>query len=721
MTTLKVWQGQPYPLGATIHPEGVNFAVFSENATGVDLCLFDHLASPTETVRVRMTEQTDHVWHCFLPEVQAGQLYGYRVYGPYEPAHGHRFNDSKLLIDPYAKALTGLINWSGEMFGYPQDGGEERDLQRDYRDDAWGMPKSVVVDDSFDWGDDTPPNLPCAEVIFYEVHVKGFSQLAPEVPEKIRGSYAAMGSDWAIDYFKKLGVNAVELLPVQQFVNDHFLEDKGLKNYWGYNSIGYFAPHAAYSSSGYTGEQVGEFKQMVKNLHAAGIEVILDVVYNHTGEGNHYGPTLCFRGFDNSAYYRLVKGNERFYMDYTGTGNTLDTNHPRVLQLVTDSLRYWVQEMHVDGFRFDLASTLAREEHDYSLRSAFFSAIHQDPVLSQVRLIAEPWDVGEGGYQVGNFPSPWSEWNGKYRDCVRAYWKGDSGTIGEFAYRLTGSADLFENDGRRPYASVNLITAHDGFTLNDCVCYNEKHNEANGENNQDGHNDNRSWNCGAEGPTTDEAINKVRRRLLLNFLATLFLSQGCPLLVGGDEFGRSQQGNNNAYCQDNEISWFNWEQAEWQKELSHYTSRLIQLRKDHPTLRRPKFFQGRRIRGAGVKDLMWFDVDGTEMSAENWNSGFALCLGVMMSGDTMDVKNAQGEPVRDATFLLLFNAYHEPRPFVLAGKQAVSWELLVNTVFESGFLPEPEAIAAGDDLEVAERSMCVLRLVKGSEDEARNV
>jgi glycogen operon protein len=719
MTTLKVWQGQPHPLGATVTPEGVNFALFSANATGVDLCLFDHLAAPTETLRIRMTEQTEQIWHCFLPEVTAGQLYGYRVYGPYEPEKGHRFNDSKLLLDPYAKAITGMINWGTEMFGYPQDGAD--DLHRDYRDDAWGMPKCVVVDDNFDWGDDQHPNTPFDETIVYEVHVKGFSELALEVPEKLRGSYAGLGSDFAIEHFKKLGITAVELLPIHQFVNDQFLEDKGLKNYWGYNSIGFFAPHSAYSSSGYVGQQVTEFKQMVKNLHAAGLEVILDVVYNHTGEGNHLGPTLSFRGLDNATYYRLVPDNPRFYMDYTGTGNSLNCISPRVIQLIADSLRYWVQEMHVDGFRFDLTSTLARDETGWNKNSKFFTTLQQDPILSKVKLIAEPWDVGEYGYQVGNYPSPWSEWNGKYRDCVRSYWKGDCGTLGEFAYRLTGSADLYENDGRRPYASINLITAHDGFTLNDCVSYNEKHNELNQENNQDGHNDNRSWNCGVEGPTEDETINALRRRQLRNFLTTLFLSQGCPMLVGGDEFGRTQHGNNNAYCHDDDLSWFKWEFLPWQEELLAFTAKIIRLRKDHPTFRRPKFYQGRRIRGAGVKDLMWFDVDGTEMTEENWSSGFALCLGVMMSGDTMDVKDSHGEPIHDDTFLLLFNAFHEARPFTLPGKQAVGWELLINTALETGFLPEPQAIPAGDDLHVIERSMCVLRLVKGSGEEARNV
>jgi len=719
MTALKVWQGKSYPLGATVTPEGVNFALFAENATGVDLCLFDHIDAPAETLRVRMTEHTDQVWHCMLPEVQEGQLYGYRVYGPYEPTEGHRFNDSKLLVDPYAKAIAGLINWSDEMSGYAPDGGKNADLTRDYRDDAWGIPKSVVVSDTFDWSGDRRPGTPLAESVIYEVHVKGFSKLCPQIPEEIRGSYAALGSEFAIEYFKKLGITAVELMPVHHFANDQFLQDKGLSNYWGYNSFGFFAPHSAYASSGIAGEQVTEFKEMVKRLHAAGIEVILDVVYNHTGEGNHLGPTLCFRGVDNAAYYRLVPDQKRYYMDYTGTGNTLNMVHPRVLQLLMDSLRYWVTEMHVDGFRFDLAATLARELHEVSRLSAFFDCIHQDPIISQVKLIAEPWDVGEGGYQVGNFPVLWAEWNGKYRDCVRAYWKGDQGTIGEFAYRLTGSSDLYEWSGKRPTASINFITAHDGFTLNDLVSYNEKHNEANGENNQDGHNDNRSWNCGAEGPSEDAEINKLRRRQLRNFMATLFLSQGVPMLVGGDEFARTQSGNNNAYCQDNEISWFSWEHTDWQKQLIGFTSRLISLRREHSVFRRPKFFLGRRIRGAGVKDIMWLDIDGTEMTDENWSSGYALCMGMMLSGDTMDVRDEHGEPLKDDTFLVLFNAFHETITFVLAGKKEVHWELLLDTQTEDGFLERTSVHASGDELELIGRSMCVLKLVKGSQEDAR--
>jgi glycogen operon protein len=719
MDLLKLWKGRPNPLGATVSHLGVNFALFSENATGVELCLFDR-DSPTETLRLPMFECTNHVWHCLVPGLKAGQLYGYRVHGPFEPAQGHRFNPAKLLLDPYARAISGPVNWGQEMFGYPQDGSTDADLKRDDRDNAWCMPKSVVVEGAFDWGDDHLLDTAQAESVYYEVHVKGFSKLCPQIPEELRGTYAALAHPFAIDYFKKLGVTAIELLPVHQFVNDEFLENKGLTNYWGYNSIGFFAPHAAYAGSGTHGEQVREFKEMVKALHAAGLEVILDVVYNHTGEGNQLGPMLCFRGIDNASYYRLVQDNRRYYMDYTGTGNTLNTQHPCVLQLLMDSLRYWVQEMHVDGFRFDLASTLAREFHDVSKLSAFFDCIHQDPVISTVKLIAEPWDVGEGGYQVGNFPVLWQEWNGKYRDCLRAYWKGDMGLLGEVAYRVTGSADLFESGGRRPYASVNILTAHDGFTLYDTVSYNDKHNEANGENNQDGHNDNRSWNCGAEGPTEDEGIKALRRKQLRNFLATLLLSQGVPMIVGGDEFGRTQKGNNNAYCQDNEISWFNWEHTAWQKQLIDFTARLIQERKKHPIFRRPKYFQGRRIPRSGVKDLMWFDTDGSEMNQEDWTSA-NRCVVMLLSGDALDIRDPEGEPVRDDTFAFLFNAHHEPVKFALPGKEHVHWEIFLDTKDEAGFPAAPTTYASSDELELEGRSLCVLRLVKGSQDDARNV
>ena len=718
MTPLKIWTGHPYPLGATWMGNGVNFALFSAHATSIDLCLFDDLDAVQETVRIPMAEQTDQVWHVFLPDVRPGQLYGFRVSGPYEPTRGLRFNSSKLLLDPYAKAIAGEIMWADEMFGYVV-GDKNEDLIRDFRDDAWGMPKCVVVDSAFDWHDDRRPNIPLHQSIVYEMHVKGFTKLFEAVPEKLRGFYAGLGSGPAIEYLKTLGVTAVELLPVHAHVDDKDLQDRGLTNYWGYNTIGFFAPHGPYSSGGQMGEQVTEFKEMVRNLHAAGIEVILDVVYNHTGEGNHLGPTLCFRGIDNIASYKLSPENPRFYRDYTGTGNTTETLHPRTLQMVLDSLRYWVVDMHVDGFRFDLASALARDFSGFNRLHPFFEAIQQDPILSQVKLIAEPWDVGDGGYQVGGFPTGWSEWNGKYRDASRSYWKGDEGRIGEMAHRLTGSPDLYQHDGRRPYASVNFITSHDGFTLNDLVSYNEKHNDANGENNQDGENNNQSWNGGAEGPATDEKINALRRKQRRNFLTTLFLSQGVPMLLGGDEFARTQNGNNNAYCQDNEVSWFNWNRNEEQYMLLEFTRRLIELRKDHPVFRRPKFLQGRRIRGAEVKDVMWFNPGGNEMSDEEWASPFVRCLGMLLSGDTADVLNFEGEPVRDQTFLLLINGHYQLIQFLLPGLENLEWELLLDTKEESGFLAKTKKFASGDDFDLAERSSALFRLTGGEQAQAR--
>src|SRR5881296_3575378 len=581
MTPIKTWLGYPYPLGATWLGNGVNFALFSEHATSVDLCLFDSMEASEENVRIPVTEHTDQVWHIFLPEVRPGQIYGYRVSGPYEPQIGMRFNSSKLLLDPYAKAIAGQVQWGDEMFGYVV-GGEAEDLTRDVRDDAWGMPKAVVIDNAFNWDGDRKIGRPLAESIIYELHVKGFTKLCPGVPPELRGTYAALGSTWAIDYFKHLGVTAVELLPVHAHIDDEALVDRGLTNYWGYNTIGFFAPEAKYSGSGDRGEQVNEFKGMVRNLHAAGIEVILDVVYNHTAEGSHLGPTLAFRGIDNIVYYRQVPDDLRYYMDYTGCGNSLSMLHPRTLQLIMDSLRYWVLEMHVDGFRFDLASTLAREIHSVDRLGAFFDIIHQDPVLSQVKLIAEPWDLGEGGYQVGNFPVLWAEWNGIYRDTVRSFWKSDENQASSLAYRLTGSSDLYGRGGRRPWASVNFVTAHDGFTLNDLVSYNEKHNEANGEDNRDGEPYNRSWNCGVEGPTDDPDVLALRARQKRNLLATLMLSQGVPMLLAGDEFLRTQQGNNNAYCQDNEISWHLWPLSRTALAQLSFTKRLIKLRLDHP-------------------------------------------------------------------------------------------------------------------------------------------
>jgi isoamylase len=716
--TIKTWLGRPYPLGATWTGDGVNFALFSENATGVALCLFDSPNAVEEKMRVSVMEKTDQVWHVFLPDARPGQLYGFRVTGPYEPERGMRFNDSKLLIDPYAKAIAGTINWADEMFGYVV-GDEKEDLVRDFRDDAWGTSKSVVIDDHFDWGSDKRPETPLDESVIYEIHVKGFTKLWPHVPQELRGSYGGIGSQAALDYFKNLGVTAIELLPVHSHIDDKVLLDRGLTNYWGYNTIGFFAPHADYSSNRNPGAEVNEFKSMVRNVHGAGLEVILDVVYNHTGEGNHLGPTLCFRGVDNLAYYRLLAENQRFYLDYTGTGNSIDTLHPRTLQMVMDSLRYWVLQMHVDGFRFDLATTLGRDGSGFNKYHTFFQAVRQDPVLSQVKLIAEPWDVGDGGYQVGNFPSRWSEWNGKFRDTVRSYWKGDEGKLGEMAYRLTGSPDLYQDGGRSPCASLNFITSHDGFTLNDLVSYNDKHNEANGESSRDGDPNNQSWNCGVEGPTDDAKINALRRKQRRNFLTTLFISQGIPMLVGGDEFGRTQQGNNNAYCQDNEISWVNWNLNQEQGRFREFARKLIQLRKEHPVFRRPKFFQGRRIRGGEIKDIMWFNPGGNEMSDEEWASPFVRCLGMLVSGDTTDVLNFNGGPVRDDTFLVLINAYHETIPFLLPGLEKLEWERILDTSDEDGFLTKPNKFPSGDDVDLSERSVSILKLTSGAQEQAR--
>ena len=713
------WPGVPYPLGATLSADGVNFSIFSENASGVDLCLFDGSERRREE-RIPMTEVTQHAWHCFVPGVTAGQLYGFRVHGAYKPAVGARFNPSKLLLDPYARAIAGKLRPVPAVFGYPHEAAADRDLLRNGHDSASAVPRSVVVDGAFDWGGVISPRRSLADSVIYEVHVKGFSRLSPHLPEELRGTYAGLGSEWAIGYLKKLGVTAVELLPIHHFIDEPALSSRGLSNYWGYNSIGFFAPHAGYSSSGDHGGQVGEFKQMVKNLHAAGIEVILDVVYNHTAEGNHLGPTLAFRGIDNAAYYRLEPKEPRFYRDYTGCGSTLNTQHPRVLQLIADSLRYWATEMHVDGFRFDLASALAREEHFVERGAGFFDVIQQDPVLAGVKLIAEPWDVGEGGYWVGAFPVNWSEWNGRYRDCMRSYWRGEGGLIGEFASRLTGSSDLYQGGGRGPCASINFITAHDGFTLADLVSFNEKHNEANGEQNRDGESYNRSWNGGVEGETDDEAINTLRRRQRRNFLATLLLSQGVPMLCAGDEYGRSQRGNNNAYCQDNELSWLAWARDARQQELETFTRKLIELRRAHPIFRRTKFFHGRKIRGSKVKDILWFSDSGREMTAANWTSPHFRALGVVFAGFASDVCDTHGQPIQDDTFMLLFNAHHGPVKFVLAGQQVVGWELFLDTRHEVGFLDAPVTLASGDEVELIGYSLCALRLSHGSGQQARS-
>jgi len=718
MTTVKTWPGKPYPLGATWLGNGVNFAIFSEHATGIELCLFDNIDAPHENARVPLREQTGQVWHVFLPEVRPGQLYGYRVAGPYQPNRGLRFNDSKLLLDPYAKSIAGQINWSDEMFSYVV-GDKEEDLARDFRDNAWAMPKSVVIDEAFSWGEDKRPETPLSETVIYEVHVKGFTKLWQDVPEQLRGTYAGVANEQAIHYLENLGVTAVELLPVHAHLDDKALVDRGLTNYWGYNTIGFFAPDTNYSSNRQPGAEVVEFKGMVRNLHAAGIEVILDVVYNHTGEGSHLGPTVCFRGVDNPAYYRLLADKPRLYLDYTGTGNTIDTLWPGTLQMVMDSLRYWVTEMRVDGFRFDLAPALARDGTGFNKFHAFFKVIQQDPVLSQVKLIAEPWDVGDGGYQVGNFPVPFSEWNGKFRDAMRSFWRGDEGFIGEVAYRLTGSPDLYQHDGRRPYASVNFITSHDGYTLNDLVSYNDKHNEANGDENRDGDSHNRSWNCGVEGPTDDPSIDSLRRQQQRNFLTMLFLSQGVPMLLGGDEFGRTQNGNNNAYCQDNEISWLNWQRNEKQDRLFEFTKKLIEFRREHPVFRRAKFFQGRRVRGGEIKDVMWFNPGGNEMSDEEWNSPFVRCLGMLISGDAVGLVKEHGEPVRDDTFLLLINAHQEPIPFVLPGEEHLEWEQILETSNEDGFLKEPKKFSSGDDVDLNGRAAYLFKLSRGEQPRAR--
>ena len=706
----KVLPGTPYPLGPSWDGYGVNFALYSENATEVEVCLFDSLHARHERERVRLREVTAHVWHGYVPGIGPGQLYGYRVNGPYDPARGLRFNPRKLLIDPNAKAIAGRFDWRAHLFGY-RVGHEDEDLAMDERDDAWGVPKGVVIDEEFNWNGDRRPRIPWHRSVIYEVHVKGMTARHPDVPPELRGTYAGLASPPVLEHLKSLGVTAVELLPVHAFVDDKHLLDKGLRNYWGYNTINYFAPEARYSSQGDLGGQVREFKEMVKALHRAGIEVILDVVYNHTAEGNQLGPTLSFRGIDNTTYYRLVAGDERHYFDYTGTGNSLNVRHPHVLRLIMDSLRYWITEMHVDGFRFDLASVLARELHDVDRLSGFFDIIHQDPIISQVKLIAEPWDVGEGGYQVGNFPPQWSEWNGRYRDTVRDYWRGEDRTLGEFAYRFTGSSDLYEQTGRRPSASINFVTAHDGFTLADLVAYNDKHNEANGEDNRDGESFNRSWNCGVEGPTDDPDVLALRHRQQRNFLATLFLSQGVPMLLAGDERGRTQGGNNNAYCQDNEISWMDW--GTFDESLLQFTRRLVQLRAEHPVFRRRRWFQGQPIRGGGVGDIAWFTPDGGEMTDEDWNVSFAKSLGVFLNGDGIHYLDARGQQVLDETFYVIFNAHHERMTFSLPGEQwGRRWEKLLDTA-EVGVVDRRDhvEVKAAEQLDVEARSLVLLMRV----------
>ncbi len=702
---MQIWPGQPYPLGATFDGVGTNFSIFSEAATKVQLCLFDDEGKET---CLDLPEVTALCWHGYLPNVRPGQRYGFRVHGPWAPEHGQWCNPSKVLLDPYAKAIDGRWEWNEAVFPYHFDAPES---SRNDADSAPYVAKSVVINPFFDWGSDRRPNTPWHRTVVYETHVKGFTKRHPEIPPEIRGSYAGMAHPVAVKYLQKLGVTAVELLPVHQFVQDSTLVEKGLRNYWGYNSIGYLAPHNEYTSSGQDGEQVQEFKHLVKTLHGAGIEVILDVVYNHTAEGNHFGPMLSFKGIDNAAYYRLTTGNGRYYMDYTGTGNTLNMRHPHVLQLIMDSLRYWVLDMHVDGFRFDLAATLARGLHDVDRLSAFFDLIQQDPVVSQVKLIAEPWDVGEGGYQVGNFPPLWSEWNGKYRDSVRDFWRGTDQSLAEFGYRFTGSSDLYKGTARRPYASVNFITAHDGFTLRDLVSYNDKRNEANGEENRDGESHNRSWNCGIEGPTDEPEVNALRARQVRNYLATLFLSQGVPMLLGGDEIGRTQRGNNNGYCQDNEMSWYDWEHAD--AGLLHFTQRLVRLRHQHPVLCRRRWFQGRPIHGTQVSDIAWFTPAAVEMSDQDWGVGFAKSLGVFLNGRGIPTPNERGEPIVDESFYVMFNAGADPLEFVIpAEKWGTRWTLILNTYEDTDHMSEDdggEEFNASEEIEVPAWTLILLK------------
>jgi len=709
MNNLAVWRGRPHPLGATWDGEGVNFALFSEQADKVQLCLFDQ-GGRHETARIPVRWQTDQIWHCYLPEARPGQLYGYRVFGAYEPRNGLRFNPNKLLIDPYAKQLVGQPVWSDALFGY-RVGSAREDLTIDRRDSGPGMPKCRVIDTAFSWGDDRPPRTSWHDTVIYEVHVKGFTYLHPQVPQRLRGTYAGLASYPVIEHLQRLGITAIELMPVHAFVDDRVLIERGLRNYWGYNSIGFFAPEMRYSES----RTVGEFKSMVKRFHSAGIEVILDVVYNHTAEGNHLGPTLSFRGIDNKSYYRLMPDNPRSYMDFTGCGNTLNMVNPRVLQLIMDSLRYWAIEMHIDGFRFDLAAALARELYDVNRLSAFFEVVNQDPVLSRVKLIAEPWDVGAGGYQVGNFPPGWTEWNGKYRDSVRAYWKGDGGLIGELGYRLTGSSDLYEKSGRRPYASINFITAHDGFTLRDLVSYNDKHNEANLEDNRDGESNNRSWNCGAEGPSSDSGIVQLRARQTRNLLATLVLSEGVPMLLAGDEFGRTQRGNNNAYCQDNELSWVDWRLHQENSDLVDYVRRLIEIRRTHPSFRRRNFFQGRPIRGAAAKDITWLTPNGDEMTDDEWSNSFARCLGMFLAGGALGEDDDRGQPLLDDDFILLLNGHHEQIDFVIPTLPASgTWNVVIDTSSADAGWMDQRTFLTGAHFPLQGRSLALLIRAKAA-------
>jgi glycogen operon protein len=677
---MRVWPGQPYPLGATWTGLGVNFAIFSAHASRVDLCLFDSADSPSASVCVTLPEHTDMVWHGYLPDVRPGQLYGYRVHGPYAPGAGHRFNPSKVVLDPYAKSIGRAVRWDDSLFGYTI-GDPRGDLSIDTRDNAASASLAAVIDPAFTWGDDRPPRTPWHKTVIYEMHVKGFTKNHPRVPESLRGTYEALTTEAAIEHLQRLGVTAVELMPVHHHAYDRHLVERGLSNYWGYNTQAFFAPDVRYSGSGTPEGSVREFKRMVKALHSAGLEVILDVVYNHTAEGNQLGPTLSLRGVDNLSYYRLVPDDKRYYLDFTGCGNTLNMRSPQVLQLIMDSLRYWVLEMHVDGFRFDLASTLARELYEVDRLGAFFDIVHQDPVLSQVKLIAEPWDLGAGGYQVGNFPVLWTEWNGKYRDAMRAFWRGDDRGVAEVATRIAGSNDLYEHSGRRPYASINFITSHDGFTLHDLVSYNQKHNEANGDNNQDGESSNLSWNCGVEGPSSDPRVVKLREQQKRNLMASLLLSVGVPMISGGDEIGRTQHGNNNAYCHDDDLSWTSWNLKQEERDFLVFTRRLVHFRRSQPTLSRRKYFQGRAIRGADVKDIYWLNPSGREMTDAAWNAPFVRSLGVLMVGNAIDDIDERGQLLSGDTLLILLNAHFESVPFVLpAAEEGHEWMRIFDTI-----------------------------------------
>ncbi|GHC68419.1 glycogen debranching protein GlgX [Streptomyces cinnamoneus] len=705
---MQVWPGQAYPLGATYDGAGTNFAVFSEAADRIELCLLHDDGSETA---VELRESDAFVRHAYLPGIMPGQRYGFRAHGPYEPARGQRCNSAKLLLDPYAKAVSGAVDWGEAVYGYHFG----RPEKRNDMDSAPHMMTSVVVNPYFDWGDDRPPRTDYHRTVIYEAHVKGLTMLHPALPEEVRGTYAALAHPAVIEHLTELGVTAIELMPVHQFVNDHRLVDAGLANYWGYNTIGFFAPHNAYASWGDRGQQVLEFKSAVRALHAAGIEVILDVVYNHTAEGNHLGPTLSFRGLDNASYYRLTD-DPRYYMDTTGTGNSLLMRSPHVLQLIMDSLRYWVSEMRVDGFRFDLAATLARQFHEVDRLSSFFDLVQQDPVVSQVKLIAEPWDVGEGGYQVGNFPPLWTEWNGKFRDTVRDLWRGEPATLAEFGSRLTGSSDLYQGDGRRPLASVNFVTCHDGFTLHDLVAYNDKHNEANGENNQDGEGHNRSWNCGAEGESDDPGVLELRERQMRNFMATLLVSQGVPMLSHGDEFARTQQGNNNAYCQDSELSWVHWprpgeESSERAQRMLRFTRSLVWLRRDHPVFRRRRFFHGRPVQGThdDLSDIAWFTPEGEEMQQGDWQAAHARSLTVFLNGGAISEPGPRGEPIVDDSFLLMFNAHDRPLDFVVPMNHGRQWQVIVDTARPEGAAPGGPKVAAGERMTLTDRSLTVLQ------------